>query len=198
MKKIFFIPRGQETAPFRVRMNFGRLGIPPKGPRALARVGSICFLSSVLCLLSSVCFAQAISSTELIGKAKEYDNVVIIYEGEPVGSILRRGDFAWLNINDGSSAIGVWLPKDKAESVKYMGGYKHKGDWVSVTGVFHRACPEHGGGLDIHAQELTVVKTGEVVNEVIPRRKILWLGILSGVLSCLLIIHILVTKRSSR
>ena len=164
----------------------------------MKKIFFICFLSSVLCLLSSVCFAQAISSRELIGKAQEYDNVVVIYEGEPVGSILRRGDFAWLNINDGSTAIGVWLSKDKAESVKYIGGYKQKGDWVSVTGVFHRACPEHGGGLDIHAQELFVVKTGEAIKEVVSRRKILWLELLSGVLACLLIIHILVTKRSSR
>ena len=52
-----FIPRGQKTAPFRARMNFGRLGIPPKAcpagrwagePRALARVGSIHLLRVTL------------------------------------------------------------------------------------------------------------------------------------------------------
>ena len=36
----FYTPR-PKTAPFRARISFGRLGIPPKGPRALARVGSI-------------------------------------------------------------------------------------------------------------------------------------------------------------
>jgi hypothetical protein len=40
------------------------------------------------------------------------------------------------------------------------GDYRHKGDMVEVMGVFNRACREHGGDLDIHAESIRVIALG--------------------------------------
>jgi len=46
-------------------------------------------------------FAQSLSSSELIRNAKEYDGKLIVYSGEVIGDVMLRGEFAWVNINDG-------------------------------------------------------------------------------------------------
>jgi len=112
-------------------------------------------------LLTIDSYAQTISSTELIEKAKEHNNKIVEYRGEVVGDVMVRGNFAWVNLNDGQGAIGIWGKRDLVEgAVTYKGGYKYKGDVLSVKGVFHRACPQHGGDLDIHFDKATRVKEG--------------------------------------
>jgi hypothetical protein len=157
-----------------------------------------CLLFSVLCLLSSLCSAQSLTSTELIKNAKQYDDKVVVYEGELIGSVLKRGQFAWLNLNDGENAVGVWVPLAAAQAVRYAGNYKSRGDWIRVSGIFRRACPEHGGGLDIHAQAISVLREGASVSEVLYRKKVFFLFLLLGVLACLLIIHILKMRLSGK
>jgi len=116
-------------------------------------------------LLLPLCFAQATSSSELITRAKEYDGKTVIYAGEVVGDVMLRGQHAWINVHDGENALGVWVKSDAAEKIAYAASYKSKGDWVEVLGVFNRACPEHGGDLDIHAQALKVIKSGRITLE---------------------------------
>jgi hypothetical protein len=105
-------------------------------------------------------FAQPISSTELINNAKQYNDKPVIYMGEVIGDLMRRGQYAWINVNDGSNAIGVWMPTDMTRSVLFTGNYKTKGDLVEISGIFQRSCPEHGGDLDIHAQALRKISSG--------------------------------------
>ncbi|HZD60417.1 MAG TPA: DNA-binding protein, partial [Anaerolineae bacterium] len=45
--------------------------------------------------------AYAISSTELIKNAKEYEHTRVSFEGEAVGDIMKRGSYGWINIHDG-------------------------------------------------------------------------------------------------
>lgn len=141
---------------------------------------------------------QAVTSSDLIEKAAAYDNQEISYEGEAIGTTLDRGSNVWLNVNDGNNAIGIWAGKEKTKALEHWGSYKQKGDRIFVEGVFHKACPEHGGGLDIHARQLVVVEEGGVVPETISSQKIFWLSALLGVLACLLILHIFVQRRSSK
>jgi len=108
-------------------------------------------------------FAQSISSTELINNAKQYDGKAVVYEGEVIGDIMVRGDYAWINVNDGQNAIGIWMDKNLAKDITYAGSYKSKGDWLEITGVFQRACLQHGGDLDIHAQAMRKVRPGRQV-----------------------------------
>jgi hypothetical protein len=138
----------------------------------------------------------AMSSKDLIAHARGYDGQAVIFEGELIRGVLPRGDHAWCNLNDGANAIGVWVPRPATAGVRYAGRYQVRGDWIRVQGVFHRACPEHQGALDIHADALLVVRPGGPVPDVLQRSKVFSLAVLLGVLVCLLIFKILNRKRA--
>lgn len=121
-----------------------------------------CILAMLAYAVSiSRCYAQAVSSAELINNAEQYDGKTVTYQGEAVGDIMIRKDHAWVNLNDGNAAIGVWMKQADIADIAYLGSYYVKGDIVGVIGIFHRSCPEHGGDLDIHAQQIKKVIRGE-------------------------------------
>ncbi len=122
-------------------------------------------LFSVLCSLFSVCYAQSISSAELINNAKQYDGKTVVYGGEVIGEVMARGKYAWINVNDAKFAIGVWIPEDLTRDILFAGSYRFKGDEVEITGIFHRSCLEHGGDLDIHAQAIRKINPGRNLQE---------------------------------
>jgi len=124
------------------------------------RCTQIIFLATCYLLLATFAYAEPVSSTELIRNAKQYDGQTVTYEGEVIGDIMVRGEFAWVNINDGATAIGIWMDKDLAKEIVYEGQYSAQGDIVLVGGTFHRACKEHGGDLDIHGQSLQITQRG--------------------------------------
>jgi len=85
---------------------------------------------------------------------------------------MRRGANGWVNVNDGDNAIGVWVNVSELDRIKFLGGYKSKGDTLEISGIFNRACQEHGGDLDIHADTMAVIKAGYNTHEVIDRKKV--------------------------
>lgn len=132
---------------------------------------------------------QEVTSTQLIEEAKAYDTKEIIYTGEVIGDIMQRGDHSWVNVSDGSNAIGVWISSDLVRDIKFTGRYKVKGDTVKVTGIFYRACKEHGGDMDIHASDIKILKQGYKISEATS----IWQAVftvLGLVLTILLSIHI--------
>ena len=104
--------------------------------------------------------AQTTRINDLVNNAKAYDTQTVTVQGEAIGEALERGDHAWVNMNDGSNAIGVWMSAADAKTIKTYGDYKHVGDTLKVTGVFSRSCPEHGGDVDIHCASIEIVKSG--------------------------------------
>jgi hypothetical protein len=110
-------------------------------------------------------FSQSLSSGELIRNAKEYDGKLIAYSGEVIGDVMLRGEFAWVNINDGENALGAWMSAALAQEIKLTGNYTSRGDRLEIVGVFHRACLEHGGDLDIHVRSLLKIANGRMVKE---------------------------------
>jgi len=104
--------------------------------------------------------AAVVTSDDLINSASEYDGKEVIYTGEVIGDIMRRGDNCWINVSDGNNAIGIWLPLKETEMIKYTGQYRYRGDIVKVKGIFNRACSEHGGDLDIHTDSLEILESG--------------------------------------
>lgn len=110
------------------------------------------------------CYAVTWSSNELIEKARELDGRKLSYKGEIVTAILYKGEYSWVNLNDGVNAIGVWCKTPSLNDVKFSGDYKHTGDILQATGVFHRSCKEHSGELDIHADTIKIVRHGSPVN----------------------------------
>ena len=126
----------------------------------------------VLIIPSSNCYAQVSTSLDLLNDAKHYDGKTINYKGEVIGDVMIRGDYAWLHVNDGTIAIGIWVPKTLIGDIRHAGDYHKKGDIVEVSGTFHRSCPEHGGDLDIHASEINKVTSGSPVIQPISRKKV--------------------------
>jgi hypothetical protein len=116
-------------------------------------------------VLAASLHAQPISSLELFTHAADYDGQNVIYEGEAIGDIMIRGPYAWVNVSDGEGAIGIWMQKEFASSIVYSGSYKSRGDWLEIKGVFHNACPQHGGELDIHAESIRKIRTGREISE---------------------------------
>jgi hypothetical protein len=123
------------------------------------------FTACAICLMTENLFAQAFSSSDLIGNAKQYDGKVVVYEGEVVGDVMRRGDYAWVNIFDGHNAIGAWIPWSMAKGIVFTGDYRSRGDGLEVIGIFHNSCLEHGGDLDIHVQSVRKVAAGRIIRE---------------------------------
>lgn len=141
---------------------------------------------------------QPVSSIDLISNAKDLDGKTIIFEGEAIGNLMNRGNFAWLNITESGNAIGVWLPKILASKIKFTGGYSIRGDLVRVEGIFNRACIEHGGDLDIHAAKLIILNYGERQKDLLPdgkKRLAIYLG---GICLCLLIYQLYRQRQKNR
>jgi hypothetical protein len=162
--------------------------------RLKLKITQIIFLASCLLPLASLCFAQPISSTELITNPKEYDGKEIVYEGEVIGEVMPRRQGVWVNVNDGDNSLGVWMSPQQARVIDYKGSYKTKGDILRIKGIFHYACPEHGGDLDIHANSVQNIKSGWQIQErMIPAKRSL-LIILIVILCLILILRILINK----
>lgn len=143
------------------------------------------FLVLVSCYFigpASLLCAQPVSSAELFNNAAAYDGKNVIYEGEVIGDIMVRGEHAWINVNDGYGAIGVWMEKTLAKDILYAGSYKSRGDSLEISGVFHRACPQHGGDLDIHAQSVRKISAGREIAERLNTGKRNFVFILLGAL----------------
>jgi hypothetical protein len=158
----------------------------------------LCAGTLLACLLAAAAPADTtVPITKLIENMKEYDGKTVTIQGEAIGDVMVRGTNAWITVNDdryskksieeggeligmSNAGIGVWLPASKAELLKICGGYKSKGTIVNVTGVFNRACHEHGGDTDIHATALEVIKDGYEFEHPFSWGKLLALLILVG------------------
>lgn len=113
--------------------------------------------------------AQTVSSADLIDRAAELDGRTVTFTGEAVGDLLRRGSHVWVNLSDANnSAVGVYMSAADAAQIRLLGRYGVKGDVVAVTGVFQRACAEHGGDLDIHAERVTIAAPGSRLAPAVP------------------------------
>jgi len=126
----------------------------------MKNAGAICISFLLLLPFSANAAAGIVGSADLIEKASSFDGKTVTYGGEVVGDILYRGDNAWIGISDGANTVSVYIPAGEAKNISYVGGYRVVGDTVQITGVFHRACTEHGGDLDIHADAVNIVRAG--------------------------------------
>ena len=126
----------------------------------MGKIKYILCVLTILILFNTNAFAAEIKSQQLIDNAKKYDGMEITYTGEAIGDIMVRGNYAWININDGDNAIGVWVPSSEAKKISFTGSYKYNGDKIRVAGIFHRACKDHGGDFDIHSDYLQVIVKG--------------------------------------
>jgi len=152
----------------------------------------ILFLS--LILYNRDCCAQSISSVELINNAKNYNGNTVVYQGEVIGDIMLRGEYAWMNVNDGKNAIGIWIRKELIKDILYTGSYKSRGDIVEITGKFNRSCLEHGGDLDIHAQLINKISSGSKIPHSVNKKQINLILGLSGIIVVVFLFRLITEK----
>jgi hypothetical protein len=126
-----------------------------------------------IAMIVSADAADLVTVNDLINNEFQYDGKTVVIEGEAIGEVLERGEYSWINVSDGSNAIGIWLDTEKAAEIAHFGDYKHVGDTVRITGMFSRNCPEHSGEVDIHCQTFEIVKRGEYVRETVSQTKII-------------------------
>lgn len=115
----------------------------------------------------------ALTAADLVSMESGMDGESVRIEGEVISEALAGGEgHVWVNVLSDGVAIGVWMPREQAAAIGQFGTYRHSGDIVEVTGVFHEACDRHGGDLDIHAEEMSVISAGEPTDHPISYWKI--------------------------
>jgi hypothetical protein len=135
-------------------------------------IGALLVLLSLAAAGDRPVYADPYSSRDLIEDSSLLDGKRVTYRGEAVTAVMMRGDAGWINVGDQYNAIGVWATHAMLDTVKVVGDYKHNGDILEIEGVFNRACPVHGGQLDIHADAFRLIKTGSLRAERIDQNKL--------------------------
>lgn len=124
--------------------------------------------------------AQTVTCQQLISEAAIWNGRTVSITGEVVGDILRTGEFKWLNVNDGTNALGVWANiKDVEGMVIVPGNYSVKGTFLELEGVFNRTCSLHSGETDIHLVRAVLVGGHSVVAHPVDKNRLLFVAILS-------------------
>ena len=127
----------------------------------------------LLTLGGNVVAPPPISISDLITQSRSYDGRVIATEGEAIGDLMLRGEYGWVNLSDGSSAIGIYALSKQLGQVKYLGRYEVAGDRVRIIGTFYDACPVHSGETDIHASSVEIIRAGSLIDEILDRNKLI-------------------------
>jgi len=138
----------------------------------------ILMLLIAICSIGTVNAANVTKVNDLINNMGEFDDKVVTIEGEAIGEAMNRGNYSWVNINDGTNAIGVWLKSSEAERITTFGDYKHAGDTVRISGLFSKNSLEHGGDVDIDCSSLEIIKKGHSVKEQLAHIKIVTAALL--------------------
>ncbi|ETA81219.1 hypothetical protein [Youngiibacter fragilis] len=119
------------------------------------------------------------SINDLVENAISLDGEKVTITAEAIGEKMERTGGTWVNVNDGTNSIGVWMDKLSADSIGHFGDYGHKGDTLMITGTFSRACLVHGGEPDIHAETVEITNPGEAIVHRASPAKVIWASILS-------------------
>ncbi len=93
---------------------------------------------------------KSVTLNQLIEESGKYDGEAVIVNGEALVEIMERGNDAWVNINDGTNAMGIFMPLEEAKKIKLFGEYHTLGDKIEIEAVFNRSCKIHGGDMELH------------------------------------------------
>lgn len=121
------------------------------------------FLLSImfLTLFAVPVAASPLRLNDLVEDAADWNNQTVVISAEAIGEPLERAEGTWINVSNGSNAMGIWMSIEEAQRITVFGQYETLGDQLLITGQFHRACPEHGGEADIHLITMSITSPGE-------------------------------------
>ncbi|BBJ27821.1 DNA-binding protein [Athalassotoga saccharophila] len=135
----------------------------------------------------SVIFAMPTIS-DMINNPSTYDGKFLTVQGQAVGSIMRRGDYAWVNMTDGSQTLGFWMPYSLATQIKYTASYNFKGDLLTVEGTFVAMSLKHDGDMEFDVSKIVKIVPGGRIAHKIDLDKVIFLIFLSLIVSLLWIL----------
>ena len=140
-----------------------------------------------------------VTADDLIECPTTFDGANVNYRGEAVRAILRRGPRSWVHLNDdpyalelgplfdhrttvgGNSGIPVSIATSIADTIASVGGPRHRGDILEVTGVFHRADPNDGGGPAIQADSTRITRVGGRVERPVDNARLLTASVIATI-----------------
>ena len=142
----------------------------------------------------TVLASTTVKINDLKEKAQTLDGQSVTIVAEAIGEKMARSGGTWINVNDCTNAIGVWMTSAEAEKVTSYGNYEQKGDTLEITGIYRRACKEHGGEPDIHLTSMKIAAKGHAVEEDVSLVKIALSVIFGGMCLLLLLFYRKQTK----
>lgn len=112
----------------------------------------------------------------LVSTNRALNNSEVSFTGETVGSVVFADDtHEWANMLGASnSVISVYLTDEQAALIQYAGDYHNTGTMLKIVGIYHIACPEHQGELDVHATSAEVVDSGGPVTHLVEPGKLVF------------------------
>ncbi|MGL6174389.1 MAG: hypothetical protein ACRC1P_07245 [Cellulosilyticaceae bacterium] len=120
----------------------------------------ICIGIIMWILMGSRIFGASVNIGTLIEKANEFDKNKVTINAEVIGDVLERGEYAWINVNDGTGAIGIYIKAEDIDKIKHTGKYQYLGDTIKVEGIFYHAFAEQSGDMAIKADKIEVIEIG--------------------------------------
>ncbi len=126
----------------------------------------------------SVIFAMPTIS-DMISNPGIYNGKFLTVQGQAVGSVMRRGDYAWVNMTDGTQTLGFWMTYSLARQIKYTASYDFKGDLLTVEGTFVAMSLKHDGDMEFDVSKIVKIIPGEKIVHTIDFDRIIFLIVIS-------------------
>ena len=92
---------------------------------------------------------------------------------------MRRGDYAWVNMTDGTQTLGFWMTYSLARQIKYTASYDFKGDLLTVEGTFVAMSLKHDGDMEFDVSKIVKIIPGEKIVHTIDFDRIIFLIVIS-------------------
>ena len=104
---------------------------------------------------------------DILSEPSSKEGQTVQFTGEAIGDAVSEAPLdgaVWVMVASTTEGIeggiSVLMSAEQANQIDHFGRYGVTGTIVQVRGVFHQACPEHEGLLDLHATNVAVVTKG--------------------------------------
>ena len=129
---------------------------------------------------------------KLLEQQDRLDSKQISFHGEVVGQPIYEKKGVFVNVMDQEfNALGIYMDKSMVAKITHYGRYGTRGDFVKVSGIFHKVCTQHGGDTDLHADEIQILKKGEII----PKPKVSPVKIILSFLLPLIVLFLFLPKK---
>lgn len=136
----------------------------------------------------------------LTGANQALDGSAVRFAGEVVGEpVNAESGLKWVSVNDSSGqSIAVLLTQDQLAGIDAFGDYQHTGTQVEVTGVYHVACGEHQGELDVHVAQIEITSPGSAREHAVDRDTLVMALALTVIGLLLVVTYAVLSRRAGK